>query len=165
MNEERRNIEERFDEQLVAYLDGELDSRGSREVEELLASNPDVRRRLQDLERSWEMLGELDATPVKENFARTTLEMVAVEAEKDLAAEEAVAPKKRRYAIAWAGVVAATLCVVGFFVGSTFMPSQNSKLLRDLSVIEKVDQYRQVGDVEFLRMLHKEALFQKDEKK
>ena len=56
----------------------------SRRIEALLASDPEVRRRLQALERTWDLLDELDAAPVGEPFTQTTLEMVAVAARQDV---------------------------------------------------------------------------------
>jgi len=45
-----------------------------------------------------------------------------------------------------------------------FWPNPNEQLLRDLPVLENLDEYRQIDDgesdaVEFLRMLHREGLF------
>ena len=36
-------------------------------------------------------------------------------------------------------------------------------MLRDLPVLENYDEYRQVGDIEFLRLLRDEGLFAEDE--
>ncbi len=70
------------DEQLVAYLDGELDPESSRHIEELLASDAQVRRRLQEMERTWDLLDDLDAAPAGNQLAQSTLEMVAVAARR-----------------------------------------------------------------------------------
>lgn len=68
------------DEQLVAYLDGELDQQSAAEIESKLASDPHLRTRLNDLRSAWDLLEELP--PVKPNpkFARSTIEMVAMSA-------------------------------------------------------------------------------------
>ncbi len=96
MSQESLNAESSLEEQLVAYLDGELDSQSCRRIEELLAVDPEVRRKLHWLERTWEMLDELDTAPVGEDFTRTTLEMVAVAAEKDVRKIQEQAPRRRR---------------------------------------------------------------------
>ena len=85
-----------LEEQLVAYLDGELDTEGSRRIEELLVADPEVRRRLQAMERTWELLDELDEAPPGDQFTHTTLEMVAVAARKEVEQTLAGAPRRRR---------------------------------------------------------------------
>ena len=39
---------------------------GSRRIEEVLAADPEVRRRLQAMERTWELLDELEEAPAGE---------------------------------------------------------------------------------------------------
>ena len=80
MNDNPPNNGDAAGRELVAYLDGELDAESGRRIEALLASDPEVRRRLQSLERTWDLLDELDAAPVGEPFTQTTLEMVAIAA-------------------------------------------------------------------------------------
>lgn len=146
------------DEQLVAYLDGELDSETRRHIDELLASSADVRRRLQEMERTWELLDELDAAPAGSQFTHTTLEMVAVAARQELAA----APGRRwRYALALCGGALAAVAA-GFFAVALLTPDPNRELLQDLPVLENLDEYRQTDEIEFLRLLRAEGLFAED---
>jgi anti-sigma factor RsiW len=150
------------DEQLVAYLDGELDPESRRRIEELLASNAEVRRRLQEMERTWELLDELDAAPAGSLFTHTTLEMVAVTARRELDQSLAEAPRRRwRRALAICG---GTLVAVaaGFLAVALLTPDPNRELLQDLPVLEDLDEYRQTDDIEFLRLLQKEGLFTKE---
>jgi len=150
-----------LDEQLVAYLDGELDDEGTRRVEELLASDPKVRETLERLENTWEMLDNLGRARVDEVFSQSTLEMVAARAADDVEKQQAEAPRlrRRRWLIGTAGMLAAL--VAGFVAVMLFWPDPNEQLLRDLPVLERLDQYRQIDDVEFLELLleHKKALF------
>ena len=67
-------------DELVAYLDGELSADECRRVERRLASDAEYRRRLTELEQAWTALEALPSTVVDEDFARTTIEMVAVAA-------------------------------------------------------------------------------------
>ena len=71
-------------DELVAYLDGELSADECRRVERRLASDADYRRRLTELEQAWSALEALPPTMVDDDFARTTIEMVAVAAERDV---------------------------------------------------------------------------------
>lgn len=146
------------DEQLVAYLDGELDPQTRRHIDELLASNADVRRRLQEMERTWELLDELDAAPAGSQFTHTTLEMVAVAARQELAD----APRRRwRHTLAISGGMLAAV-VAGFLAVALLTPDPNRALLQDLPVLENLDEYRQTDDIEFLRLLQTAGLFTKD---
>jgi len=56
----------RIEEQLVAYLDGELDDADARRIEELLASDAEVRQTLEKLEATWGLLDHLDQAHVDE---------------------------------------------------------------------------------------------------
>ena len=148
-----------LDEQLVAYLDGELDAETSRRIEAQLASDADVRRRLQSLERTWEMLDDLDAAPIGEPFTRTTLEMVAVAAGEDLEQNRIEAPRRRRRRrLQMLGALAAA-AAVGFLGIWLFTPDSNRRLLENLPVLEQFEEYRQTGNIGFLRQLRDEKLF------
>jgi anti-sigma factor RsiW len=150
-----------LEEQLVAYLDGELDDPATRRIEELLASEPKVRKTLERLEKTWDLLDDLGRAQVDEFFSRSTLEMVAVAASEDVEKQRAEAPRRRRrrWLAGAAGVLAAG--ALGFLAVWLFWPSPNDQLLRDLPVLERLDEYRQIDDVEFLELLlaQREELF------
>lgn len=148
-----------LDEELVAYLDGELDAENARRIEALLASDPQTRRRLQSLERTWDLLDELDTAPVGEPFTQTTLEMVAVAANRDAEQDQAEAPRRRRrrwITIAWIALAAA---VAGFLAVALLWPNPNRQLLKDLPLLEALDEYRQIDSIEYLRKLRESGLF------
>ena len=151
-----------FREELVAYLDGELGAEQIRKIEQRLADDPEARRALQGLERSWHLLDELGAPAVDEDFTRTTLEMVALAAGKDASRIRAEAPRRRRrWRIAAAGGLLAA-ALAGLAAAGLLAPDPNRQLLQDLPVLENLDQYRQIDGVEFLRMLNREKLFTED---
>jgi anti-sigma factor RsiW len=146
-------------EQLVAYLDGELDAENSRRIEDLLANDPQVRAALQGLDRTWELLDELDTPPVREGFTQTTLEMVAVAAAKDAQQIRSDAPRRRRQrrllvvaGLLWTGLA-------GFLIARTVLPDPNRELLQDLPLLENLDQYRELDSLDFLRLLIRNKLF------
>ena len=64
-----------IEEQLVAYLDGELDDESSRSLEQRLATDSTLRLQLGRLERTWDLLDQLGRAEVGETFTRTTIEM------------------------------------------------------------------------------------------
>jgi anti-sigma factor RsiW len=150
-----------LEEQLVAYLDGELDDESSRQVEELLATDPKVRETLEKLEGTWDLLDNLEQLQPEEILTRSTLEMVAVAAEDDVRRQQAEAPRRRRQRRLLGGVGALAAGAGGFLAVALFWPDRNETLLEDLPVIEHYDQYRQIGDFQFLERLleNKDELF------
>jgi ferric-dicitrate binding protein FerR (iron transport regulator) len=122
-------------EELSAYLDGELDADAVGRIEERLARDPAYQAELQRLERAWGLLDRLPRASVDEAFTKSTIEMVAVAA----------------------ALVVAT--GVGYVIGTQIWKDPNQPLLEDLKVVENLDSYYQVDDIEFLRMLESEGLF------
>ena len=53
------DLAEREGQQLVAYLDGELDDETNQEIERRLSADPEYRLRLQQLQQAWDLLDEL----------------------------------------------------------------------------------------------------------
>ena len=98
----------------MAYLDGELDAEQSRRIEERAAAEPDTRRMLEELDRTWHMLDELDAPPTSEDFTRTTLEMVALAAVEDVEKAKAQRPRRRLRAGLWAAAGLIAAAAAGF---------------------------------------------------
>jgi anti-sigma factor RsiW len=155
--------ESSMEEQLVAYLDGELDAEVARRIEERLATEPEVREALNRLERTWDMLDELGSTPVGEGFTRTTLEMVTVAAAEDVKQELAQVPRRRRRLFWLTGTGILVASAAGFLAVYLCLPNPNRELLQDLPVLENLDEYRQIDDIEFLRMMKEAKLFEKEE--
>lgn len=146
-------------EQLVAYLDGELDPEAARRIEQRLASDPAFRARLQQLQRTWDLLDDLPRSEATSTFTRSTVEMVAVQAENDLRSSTNSA-WLRPWIVGLVGI--AGVCVaalLGYQVSRSIWPSADEALLRDLPVVERVDVYLHAGNVEFLRTLQEEGLF------
>jgi hypothetical protein len=153
---------EQLDEQLTAYLDGELPPAEARRVEDLLAGDDRARKRLNQLASSWDLLDQLPRSAVDEKFARTTVEMVAVSAEKELAEAKAAEPARRHSRWLAAAVIALLAAGVGFTAVSVATPNHNDALLADLPVIVNLEQYRPVGSIELLRELNKSKSFPGD---
>jgi hypothetical protein len=153
---------ETLDEDLVAYLDGQLDPESARQVENRLASEDRVRRRLQELAQSWDMLDQLPHAVADDTFTRSTVQMVALAAENEVAEQQAVEPRRRRRRWFLAGALALVAACCGFFATAKLWSDPNEKLVRDLSTIENVEAYTQVGDIDFLRRLSDEGIFPDD---
>jgi hypothetical protein len=149
------------DELLVAYLNHELGAAEERQVEHRLATDPSFRSRLGGLQRSWDALDELPRSTLNAASAANTLSMVAMAAEQERSQCQTSpvsiwAPRMRRALFLAAGVL------IGYVgIAATRRYEYNSKL-RDLPVVYRMDAYRAVGDLAFLRHLDEEGVFAED---
>ncbi len=148
-----------LDSDLVAYLDGELDPEASRAIEERLAKDESARSRLRALERSWDALDELPRAAVDESFTRSTVEMIAISASTEVDEMEADHPARRKRRWIASAVAVAAAAAIGFSLVYFAWPDPNRQLVEDLPVLEHLDEYTQVRDIDFLRRLAKEDLF------
>ncbi len=103
------------------------------------------------------MLDRLDCMEVDERFTRTTLEMVAVAAGKDIERwkRDALRRRRRLWLAAGAGLAAAS--IAGFAAVAAFRPDPNKRLLRELPMLEEVDEYHQIDNADFLRQLYEKG--------
>lgn len=154
-----RGLSESMQDEIVAYLDGELDAERSQRVERLIAEDEHVRSELQRLQKTWDLLDELPSQEAGEAFTRTTLAMATLAVDEEAATLAAREPRAR--ASRWTAVVASVFVAlaIGYVATRALLPDPNAELLRDLQVIENLDEYRQVGEIEFLRALADERLF------
>ena len=142
-------------DELVAYLDGELSPDECRRIERRLTNDADYRRRLAELDQAWSALDELPTATVDDDFARTTIEMVAVAAEQEAKRQShilAASGKRRRLWIVAGGVA---LAAAAFAATRTFVPNRNRALIDDLPVIAQFDVLSEVGNIDYLRGLAK----------
>ena len=166
MNAERMptdETQEDFPADLVAYLDGELDARQTQAVEERLSSDAAYRRQLRELQQAWDLLDQLPKADVDETFTRTTVAMVAVSASGDVEQAQVRRGRTRRWLWSIGSVATVAALAAGYVAVSIVVSRENRRLLRDLPVIERLDEYRYVDSVEFLRTLEREGLFTEDE--
>lgn len=148
-----------LENQLVAYLDGELDEEARRLIDARLAADPKLREALGRLEHTWDILDGLERSSVEDTFAQSTLELVAQAAAEDVRQDLAAAPRRRRrrWLVVWMSMVSAA--AAGFLITAMLQPNPNRELLEDLPVLENLDRYREIDDVDFLRLLAAEGLF------
>ena len=150
---------ERVDEELVAYLDGELNADERTSVERRLGADEAFRVRLRLLQRTWDALDVLGRADASEAFTRTTVELVAVKTAEDVRTERTRHARKKVWSwMAW------TLCSVasaaaGFALLTQVLSRPDRQFVGDLPVIERVDEYRNADSLEFLKALDDSGLF------
>jgi anti-sigma factor RsiW len=151
-----------IDEELIAYLDGEIDATGRLRVERRLAEDAAFRERLRRMQQAWEALDLLPRASAGEEFTSSTMTLVV--AEQEVAATQAVQQLKSRQGRHWRWGVAATVAAVALGFGLVYrtLTTEDQALVKDLPVIERVDQLHNTPSVEFLTQLQQEGLFLAD---
>jgi anti-sigma factor RsiW len=146
-------------EQLVAYLDGELTPHEAQQVERRLSQDDAFRQLLRGLQEAWDLLDELPQPTLDDGFTQTTVEMVAVRMFEDVEDEQSRWWRRRRIGrLVRAGTVALSL-MLGFWGVRYLQHEPDRQLLQDLSVIQYVDLYAEVDNLDFLERLAAEGLF------
>jgi len=153
-DESLRPIDE---EDLVAYLDGELEPSRAAEIESRLARDAQLQQHVQRLSRAWDLLDELPRASSDRDMTAATIAMVAEAATLELRTRRRWGEGPRRWLLAF-GAPLLVMLVTG---AATFalLPDRNRQLLEDLPVLEHLDEYRQAESVEFLRALSAAGLF------
>ncbi|MCA9121366.1 MAG: hypothetical protein H6822_07890 [Planctomycetaceae bacterium] len=147
------------DEELVAYLDGELDAEAVRCFDARLVTDAALREKLKQHQRTWDMLDDLPRTDVGDNFTQTTVEMVAVSVAEQVSDGERQVAQRAKLGWLIGGSCAVVAALSGYALIASILAAPNQQLVNDLRVIERFDEYRAVNDIEFLRALEREGLF------
>lgn len=151
-------------EELVAYLDGELDSSRQETIESSLSANQVARHDLNQLSKTYDLLNLLPRVTPNADLTQRTLSRIEVRESQVWTAKSFSLGKLRRYAMGaiWFVVISAT-AVGAFQFSQQFKPDPVQLLLEDLPVIENVDRYSVIdGDIELLRKLREEKIFEED---
>jgi anti-sigma factor RsiW len=151
------NDEERDD--LVAYLDGQLDDEKARQVAARLSLDAKARAEADALGRVWDLLDYLPRPEPSPSFTHRTLERVSV-----LRPSQTVR-RRRRWVVPVAWAAGVLLAAAAGFAGVTFLTPRDhtdENLARDLRVIENKRLYDPVDDMDFLWELSRPDLFGDD---
>jgi hypothetical protein len=145
------------EEELVAYLDEELEPEHRTRVELRLAEDARYREKLRHMQKSWDMLDVLSRSEPDESFARTTVAMVALKAKE---ATDVQKENTQRFSLLfYAGVAVTTVAclLIAYSVGSWLYSASDRQLVQDLPLIERLDEYKSAESVAYLKSL--EGLF------
>ncbi|HSG73251.1 MAG TPA: hypothetical protein VLA12_22740 [Planctomycetaceae bacterium] len=157
----RLNPEDR--ENLVAYLDGELDDSTTSAVEEVLSESQVARHEVEMLTRTWEMLDLIPKEHASPDFTQTTLQTVRLaDTNEPGMTSEQVVPYLRLVMgiLIWlTGTVLASWA--GFMITRAWTPNPAEELIQDLPVVENLHRYQKLeledqGMIEFLQELERQ---------
>jgi hypothetical protein len=141
------------DEQLVAYLDGELPPEEVKALEQRLGTDSALRTRLRDLQNGWELLDQLPLASSSNTLLETTIRMAAVQSH----APSNKSLLRRPMNNLWRGGLVLVACLVCFAVGAGITRAreywQYRKQLRDLPVAMHLDAFLRASDLELMETL------------
>ena len=146
-----------LEEQVSAYLDGELDPEEARALEERVRADPKARGCWRVLTGPGACWTGWTGRTFDEQFTRTTLEMVAVAAAEDVDRWKSAAPRRRRRVLIAAAVGMMGAALAGFLAVAAYWPNPNKQAPEDLPLLKEVDEFHQIDGVDFLRQLYEEG--------
>jgi anti-sigma factor RsiW len=156
--EQRLSPEERGN--LAAYIDGELTDNEERVIATKLALSATARREVESLRKTWELLEYLPRPKATQDFPERTLTSIRSLESQGIFWD--------RIAVAWLGqaaklgvlvLVAAVSLALGFALTRWVWPDPATRMARDLSLAEHLEEYQEVGSMEFLESLVKSKEF------
>ena len=156
------------DDDLTAYLDGELDPTAAEQVEAELARDPAARAKASELKKSFALLDYLPTPEPSPNFTNRTVTALqpalAASGSRPVPAVPAPPPRKRwPEVVAWAALaaVAAGLGFAGHSASRPVPPARPPEELplSDVAVIESLSLLAGADDLDFARGLLADALF------
>lgn len=160
-DDSRRDPNEFVD--LVAYLDGELAEEEARRIESKLLEDQTVRRQAEALEKTWNLLDRLPSPPVSESSVGRTVQSISsmvLKTEHPLSAKS-VPVRWKRPAFVAISIFFSFLC--GLALPRLIWGDRTGRLARQLNVVEHLDEYREVGDLDFLESLRHSREFNDDQ--
>jgi anti-sigma factor RsiW len=150
-------------EDLVAYLDGELEEDASREIEKTLAHSPVARHEVEMLTRTFELLDILPPAKATKEFTDQTLATLKLnEARPALAAQPWFQQVRRGLVVVGCLAALSAFATAGFLATHAWVPDESEVLVEDLPVIENIDLYQEVGDIRFLKELQQKGYLHDD---
>ena len=156
---------------LIAYLDGELEESATQEIEQVLASSEVARHEIDMLSRSWDLLNVLPAHRASPEFCEKTVEMLRSSEEKVSRVDTAVVARqgKRAVILAFWGLLVGGVGFVGYTAARHWIPNDSEALLEDFEIINNLDAFRDAmtpvnaensnRPTEFLEMLRDKRTF------
>jgi hypothetical protein len=138
----------------VAYLDGELDDEATRKIEAVIAQSEVARGDMEALAQTYELLDTLDRPAASDDFATRTMATIRVdELRPDPRSSWWYRATRQGGPIAvWAAALIGA-AAVGYLSTSRWVRTPADELVDQLPLIEQLDLYTEVGNIEFLQRL------------
>jgi anti-sigma factor RsiW len=147
---------------LVPFLDGELDEEGTQALEAKLAQSSEARNEVESLKRTWELLDYLPRPRASETFTNRTIEKLETR-------QMVQARQQRRWrwvgGASWAAGLAAAALVGFLLLHEPPRPEPPEPTAEDVRLYEHRDfwhYYEKIDGLEFLKELERAKLFPED---
>ena len=157
----RLTPDERAD--LVAYVDGELPEVHARSIATKLTKSATARREVELLQKTWEMLDLLPRPQAQERFSEKTVSYIRRLEEQKPSWEPIISDWSAR-----AGRMLVYLIIAMVFLGAGYSltrwvwPDKTDRLVQELTLADRLDEYLEVGSFEFLTELAESRQFGSD---
>lgn len=154
------NESELIDEELTAYLDGELPASNAADLERRLVDDLPLRNRLASLRKAYDLLDDLPETPHNRNFTQSTIEMVVADlkqsAPNTITPSEEIPPKLSWFG--WPRILAPILSMLalGSAIGTIAAFLQVRGELSQLSLISNIPGLQDTSEIGVATELAKE---------
>jgi len=147
-------------ENLVAYLDGELEDGLTQQIDKVLVQSEVARHEVEALARTWEMLDLLPKPGAPENFTERTLHTLQVGEIRTRLVDQPWFGYVRKGSIGAVWVAGLALCaILGFTITTQLVPNPQADLLANLPLIKNLDIYLEIHDAGFIKDLQRQAIF------
>jgi anti-sigma factor RsiW len=155
--------------ELVAYLDQELSESEARAVEARLTTDPALRAEAESLQRAWGLLDMLPRAEPSPTFSHKTIERLTLEGAGRATGRVLSSRRRWLWGLGWAAAVL-LVAGAGFVIGGRLAPTRStappqdsaeveSKLARHPRVIQNMQLYDHVEDLDMLKALGQPDLF------
>lgn len=146
---------------LIAYLDGELDQSSVETVEASLSQNQVARHDLNQLSKTYDLLNFLPKVKTGPELTQQTLSKIEIRESEVWKPIRVDLGGFRRFVIgvAWIILLSAS-AIAAYQISQHYSPDPAQLLLQDLPVIQNMDRYSEVQDMEFLRELQRSGAFE-----
>jgi hypothetical protein len=147
-------------ENLVAYLDGELEDNLTQQIDKVLVQSEVARHEVEALARTWELLDLLPRPAAREDFTERTLTTLKVSEIRTRLVDQPWFGYVRKGGIGLAWLAGLALCaIVGFSSTTKWIPDPQAEMLANLPLLRNVDTYLEVRDLDFVKELQRAQLF------
>ena len=148
-------------EELIAYLDGELEPSRQETIEASLSQNQVARHDLNQLSKTYDLLTFLPRVTPNPELAERTLSRIEVRESQVWTSPSLSVNRLRRYLMGTVWFILLSATAVGAFqIAQQFREDRMKLLLEDLPVIENVDRFSAIeADIELLKKLRDEKIF------
>jgi len=151
---------------LIAYMDNELGPEQRQTFEKRLTEEPQLRQRLTEFEKTWNVLEFLETHLTNQEQVYSTLELIAVQVENDAKSWAAKQRKSNaiRSFLLWTLLFG--LAFLGYHTVDQYSHLNEAQEINDLRIIERLDQYylldekaaAEIDAIEFLRRLRESKI-------